>query len=153
MKSDETTNFADVTPFPNLATDWSDANPEHPSFVQVGVDDTPGNKAYLIHMEAKPGKEEALQAFMQDINTGVHQEPGTGPWFGVRYSKSTFFIVEAFPDAEARHTHDVGPGGGNFLRADELREILVAPARLYRVDVLFGKFDVMFGKPVVAAYA
>lgn len=122
--------------------------PDHPSFVQLGVDDTPGRKAYLIHMEAKPGKEEALEAFMRDINTGVNKEPGTGPWFGLRYSKSTYFIFEAFPDAEARHTHDNGPGGTNFLRTDELREILLAPARLYRVDVMFGKFNVMFGQPV-----
>lgn len=146
MTSDDTADFGEVTAFPNLASDWSGADPSHPAFVQVGVDDTPGRKAYLIHMEAKPGKEEDLQAFMRDINAGVDQEPGTGPWFGVRYSKSTFFIFEAFPDAEARHTHDQGPGGTNFLRADELRDILVAPARLYRLDVLFGKFDVMFGK-------
>ena len=151
MKNDQTKSFDEVTPFPSLASDWSDVVPDHPAFVQLGVDDTAGKKAYIIHMEAKPGKEEALQAFMHDINTGVNQEPGTGPWFGVRYSKSSFFIFEVFADAGARHTHDNGPGGRNFLRADDLREILVTPARLYHVDILFGKFDVLFGQPVAPA--
>ena len=148
MRDDATRSFEAVTAFPDLAADWSDANGEHPAYVTLGVDDTPGRKAYLIHMEAKPGKEEALQAFMRDINAGVDREPGTGPWFGLRYAKSTFLIFEAFPDADARHAHDKGPGGTNFLRSDELREMLAAPARLYRLDVLHGKFDVMFGKAV-----
>jgi hypothetical protein len=107
-------------PFPNRTPDWSQDDPAHPGYVLNGLDDTPGQKAYYIHMEAKPDKEEKLQAFLQDINTGVDKEPLTGPWFGLRYSKMTFCIFEAFPNAEARHTHDNGPGGRNFLRSELL---------------------------------
>ena len=32
-----------------------------------GLDDTPGPKAYYIHLEAKPGKKDLLQAFLRDI--------------------------------------------------------------------------------------
>jgi hypothetical protein len=66
----------------------------------------------------------------------------------VRFSETTLGVFEAFPDADARHTHDNGPGGRNFLRSDELHAMLAYPARLYRLDVLFGKFSVMFGKKI-----
>lgn len=123
--------------------------PNHPGFVVKGVDDTPGQKAYYIHLEAKPGKEDQVQQFLRDINSGVDQEPLTGPWFAVRFSQTTFGIFEAFPNAEARHTHDTGPGGQNFQRgAALLRDILAYPAQLYRLDVLHGKFNVMFGQPI-----
>jgi quinol monooxygenase YgiN len=134
--------------FPTPQPSWSQQNPEHPGFAFRGVDGSPGNKAYFIHLEAKPGKEELVQGFLKDINNGVNQEPGTGPWFGLRFSTSTFFIFEAFPDIDARHDHDNGPGGQNFLRTELLKDMLQYPAQLYRLDVLHGKFGVMLGKPV-----
>ena len=132
----------------NAITDWAQDDPAHPGYVVSGVDDTPGNKAYYIHLEAKPGREAAVQAFLKDINAGVDHEPGTGPWFALRFSQTTFGIFEAFPDAAARHTHDGGPGGRNFLRSDELQDMLAYPAHLYRLDILHGKFGVMLGRNV-----
>jgi quinol monooxygenase YgiN len=133
-------------PCPNLAQD----DPAHPGFVVTGIDDTPGRKAYYIHLESKPGRGDEVQQFLRDIHTGVEQEPLTGPWFGVRYSETTFGIFEAFPDADARHTHDNGPGGRNFLRSELLHDMLAYPAHLYRLDVLFGKFNIMFGKTITS---
>lgn len=122
----------------------------HPGFVVTGIDDTPGPKAYYIHLEAKPSKGEQVQNFLRDILEGVNKEPLTGPWFANRYSDTTFGIFEAFPDAQARHAHDAGPGGQNFLRVAELHDMLAYPARIYRLDVLFGKFDVMFGQNIAS---
>ena len=117
-----------------------------------GVDDTPGKKGYLIIMEAKPGKEAKLEQFLKDIHAGVDKEPQTGPWFGLRFSPTTFAIFEAFPHASGRHAHDEGPGGQNFFqRASELHDFLAFPAQLYRMDVLHGKFDVLFGDKVSIA--
>src|ERR1700712_199004 len=120
----------------------------HPGWVASGRDDTPGRKAYYINLEAKPGKGDQVQAFLRDILAGVEQEPGTGPWFGVRYSDTTFGIFEAFADTAGRNAHNVGPGGQNFLRAAELEEMLAYPAHVYRRDVMFGKFSVLFGKKI-----
>ncbi|KAH9899012.1 hypothetical protein F4778DRAFT_181877 [Xylariomycetidae sp. FL2044] len=138
----------DLPLFPNRNPDWSQDDPSHPGFVVHGVDDTPGQKAYFIQLEAKPGKEELVQGFLRDINNGVNQEPLTGPWFGLRYSKTTFAIFEAFPHAQGRHDHDNGPGGRNFLRVDLLRDMLAYPAQIYRLDVQHGKFGTMLGQEV-----
>ncbi|RFU78371.1 integron assette [Trichoderma arundinaceum] len=138
-------------PFPYASPDWSRDDPSHPGFLVHGPDTAGGNKAYFIHLEAKEGKEDLVAQFLQDINNGVNEEPGTGPWFGLRYSKTTFLIFEAFPDSEARHDHDAGPGGQNFLRVERLKEMLAYPANIYRLDVLHGKFGTILGKKVAPA--
>ena len=120
----------------------------HPGWVRSGQDGTPGQKAYYINLEAKPGNGDKVEAFLRDILAGVEQEPGTGPWFGTRFSDTTFGIFEAFPDVAARNAHDVGPGGQNFLRSAELEEMLAYPAHIYRLDVMFGKFNTLFGKKI-----
>ncbi|KAK3045997.1 hypothetical protein LTR09_012476 [Extremus antarcticus] len=136
------------SPFPNPKTSWSDTSDSNPTFVFTGVDNTPGRKAFFIHLEAKPGNEEQLASFLRDINDGVNKEPGTGPWFGTRFSKSTFCIFEAFPDVEARNAHVHGPGGQNFGRLEYLKDTLAYPARIHRLDVLHGKFGTMFGEKI-----
>ena len=143
--------MSNPSPGPVPSPDQSRDDPEHPGFVLHGEDNTPGHKAYYIHLEARKGQEGALEKFLADINAGVDQEPLTGPWFALRFSDTTFGIFEAFPDANARHTHDNGPGGRNFLRSDLLHEMLAYPAQLYRLDVLHGKFDVMLGQQVTPA--
>ena len=91
-----------------------------------------------------------MEQFLRDILAGVEQEPGTGPWFGCRLSDTTFGIFEAFPDSAARNAHDGGPGGRNFLRSSDLDDMLAYPAHLYRLDVMFGKYSVMFGKKITS---
>jgi len=138
------TGLHPITP----ASSWDDDDPSHPGFVLHGIDDTPGPKAYYIHLEARPGKEDLVRDFQRDILRGVRQEPGTGPWFGLRYSRTTFAVFEAFADVSGRNAHNVGPGGLNFTRKERLREMLAYPAQIYRLDVQFGKFGVILGKEV-----
>jgi hypothetical protein len=139
---------SNISPLPNERLDWAYDDPKHPGFVIHGVDDTPGRKAYFIHLEAKEGKEELVQRFLHDINDGVDQEPMTGPWFSLRFSKTTFCIFEAFPNVEGRNDHNKGPGGRNFLRADLLKDMLAYPAQIYRMDVEHGKFGVILGQKI-----
>ncbi|GAA1905371.1 putative quinol monooxygenase [Williamsia serinedens] len=79
------------------------------------------NKALLVRVEAKPGKEGAVEEFLRSALPLVEQEPGTRPWLAVRFGPSTFGIVDAFPDEDARETHLNGPIGKALgERADEL---------------------------------
>src|SRR5882724_11223201 len=117
-------SLSNLPDFLNLQPSWSQDDLSHSGFAMNGVDNTPGSKAYYIHLEAKSGKGDAVMQFLRDINNGVDQEPGTGPWFALRYSHTAFCIFQAFPDSQARHAHDVGPGGRNFLRSDLLYEML-----------------------------
>ena len=50
----------------------------HRVFVVMGIDDTPGQKAYSIHLEARSGKGDKVRtlhaAILRDINSGVHMD-------------------------------------------------------------------------------
>ncbi|KAH9208510.1 hypothetical protein DL95DRAFT_236315, partial [Leptodontidium sp. 2 PMI_412] len=107
-----------------------------------------GAKAFFLHLEAKPGKEDAVQAFLWDIHKGVDEEPLTGPWFALRYSKTSFLIFETFPDHSGRRAHAACPGGAQFMRLAEIEDFLAYPTQTYKFDVLHGKFGVMMGQPI-----
>ena len=79
--------------------------------------------ALLVRLEAKPGKEADVEAFLRDGLTLVEAEPATTAWFGIRIDRSTFGIFDAFPDEAGRSAH---------LSS----ELLARPPTIERVDVL-----------------
>jgi len=94
-------------------------------------------KALLVRLEAKPGKEDAIEEFLLSTLPLVEQEPGTKPWFAVRFGPSSFGIIDAFPDEAARETHLGGPVGKALgERADEL---FASPPQISKLDVLANK--------------
>lgn len=78
-------------------------------------------KALLVRLEARPGKEGSVEEFLLSALPLVEQEPGTKPWFAVRFGPSSFGIIDAFPDESAREAHLEGPVAQALgARADEL---------------------------------
>ena len=59
----------------------------------------------LALVEAKPGKEAEVEAFVKGGQAIVEQEPGTRVWYGFRVDGSTFGIFDAFENEEARQAH------------------------------------------------
>jgi quinol monooxygenase YgiN len=59
----------------------------------------------LALVEAKPGKEAEVEAFVKGGREIVDQEPGTRVWYGFRVNESTFGIFDAFEDEGARQAH------------------------------------------------
>ena len=111
----------------------------HRGVVVTGENRKDGPKAFYIHIEARPGKEAEVIQMLKDIYGCVLGEPATGPWFGVRYSPTTFGIFEAFSNIAGRDAHVVGGGGDIFRDNARMNDILAYPAHVYRVDVLFSK--------------
>lgn len=115
------------------------SNGQHQGVVKTGEDGEDGPKAYYIHIEARPGEEDGVVQMLSDILGCVVGEPATGPWYGIRYSKTTFGIFEAFPNIVGRDAHTVGGGGDIFRDVQRMNKILAYPAHVYRLDVLFSK--------------
>ena len=63
----------------------------------------------LVPLEAKPGKEEEVAAFLTHAAHLVKQETTTPVWFAVRLGKSSFAIFDAFRDEAGRQAHLNGP--------------------------------------------
>src|ERR1700742_3370552 len=94
-------------------------------------------KALLVKLQAKPGKEDALEEFLLSALPLVQEEPGTYPWFAVRFDATTFGIIDAFPDESARTAHLDGPVGKALgARADEL---FASAPEISSLDVLADK--------------
>ena len=103
------------------------------------LDGGDGPKAFYIHVEARPGREEQVEQTLRDILGCVEGEPATGPWYAVRYSQTTFGIFETFPDIAGRQAHVDGGGGDIFRDLERMNAILVEPAHVFRLDVLLSK--------------
>ena len=95
------------------------------------------NVALLVRLQAKPGKEEEVEKFLQDGLSVLEGELGTVAWFAVKFGPSTFGIFDAFPDDDARQAHlSGGVGTALMQKADELLSELPA---IEKVDVLAHK--------------
>ena len=63
----------------------------------------------FVRLEAKPGKEEEVAAFLKQALQMANQETTTPLWFSLRLGPSTFGVFDAFRDEPGRQTHLNGP--------------------------------------------
>jgi hypothetical protein len=67
------------------------------------------NYALFVRLEAKPGKEKALEEFLMGGLGMANKETTTPIWFALRLSSNTFGIFDAFATDQDRQTHLTGP--------------------------------------------
>jgi len=95
------------------------------------------NVALLVRLEAKPGKEGDVEAFLRGGLAVVQEEPATIAWFAIRLGPSTFGIFDAFPDDAGRQAHLSGRVAAALMaRAPEL---LSEPPVIEKIDILAAK--------------
>ncbi len=88
----------------------------------------------FARLEAKPGKEEEVAAFLMQGLQLANQETTTPLWFAVRLAPTTFAIFDAFRDEAGRQAHLAGPIAKALMaRAPDL---LASPPVIERLDVL-----------------
>jgi quinol monooxygenase YgiN len=93
--------------------------------------------ALFVTMEAKPGKEAEVEAFLRNGQPIVQDEPGTVAWFGVRMGPSTFGIFDAFPDEAGRQAHLSGRLAAALM--ERASELFASSPRIEKLDVLAAK--------------
>ena len=90
--------------------------------------------ALFARLEAKPGKENEVAAFLEQGLSLARQEATTPIWFALRLSESTFGVFDAFEDEAGREAHLHGPIAQALMaRADEL---FARPPSIERIEVL-----------------
>lgn len=65
--------------------------------------------ALFARLQAAPGKEKEVAAFLETGLGLARQEETTPIWFALRLGKSTFGIFDAFRDEKGRQAHLSGP--------------------------------------------
>ena len=93
--------------------------------------------ALLVRLEAKPGKEAAVESFLRGGLPLAQGEPATTAWFAIRLGPSTFGIFDAFPDEAGRQAHLSGPIAAALMA--QASELLAQPPVIEKVDVLAAK--------------
>jgi quinol monooxygenase YgiN len=91
----------------------------------------------FVPLEAKPGKEEEVAAFLTKAVQLVKQEATTPVWFAVRFSKSTFGIFDAFRDEAGRKAHLEGQTAAALM--SQAPNLFAAPISIEPLDVLGAK--------------
>jgi quinol monooxygenase YgiN len=95
------------------------------------------NVALLVRLEAKPGKEADVEAFLRSGLPLAEQEPATTVWFALRLGPTTFGIFDAFPDDAGRQAHLSGQIAAALMA--KASELLAEPPAIEQVDVLAAK--------------
>ena len=101
---------------------------KEPTLVAVGL---------LVTLEAKPGKEDDVAAFLKGALPLVEDEPQTTAWFAVRLASSRFAIFDAFPSEAGREAHLAGPVAAALM--EKAPGLLATDPRIETVDVLADK--------------
>jgi quinol monooxygenase YgiN len=90
-----------------------------------------------VRLEAKPGMEEQVAAFLKSAVPLVQQEPKTVAWFAIRISKSVFGIFDAFNDESGRADHLSGKVAAALM--EKAPQLLSTPPSIEKIDVLADK--------------
>jgi len=95
------------------------------------------NVALYVRLEAKPGKEKDVEAFLKGGLAVVQAEPATTAWFAIRMGQSTFGIFDAFPDEAGRQARLSGRMAAALVQ--KAADLLATPPAIEKVDVLAAK--------------
>jgi quinol monooxygenase YgiN len=91
----------------------------------------------FVRLEAKPGKEKEVAAFLKQGLQMADQEPTTLLWFALRLGPSTFAIFDAFADESGRQTHLNGPIAKALMA--HAADLLAVPPSIEKTEILGAK--------------
>ncbi len=93
--------------------------------------------ALYVRLEAKPGKENELAAFLEKGLELANRETTTPLWFALRLAPSTFAIFDAFTDESGRQAHLTGPIAKALM--ENAPDLLAMTPVIEKVEVLGAK--------------
>ena len=77
--------------------------------------------AIWAYLEAKPGKDQEVEAFLKSAQPLAEKETGTTTWFALKIGPSKYGIFDTFPDEKSREAHLTGEiAKALFAKAKEL---------------------------------
>jgi len=93
--------------------------------------------AILAILEAKPGKEQELEAFLKSAQPLAVAEPATTTWYAVKLGPARFGIFDTFPNEAGRQAHLSGPIAAALMA--KAGELLAKPPQLEMLEILASK--------------
>jgi quinol monooxygenase YgiN len=91
----------------------------------------------FVRLEAKPGKEDEVLAFLKQGLEMANQETTTPLWFALRLGPTTFAIFDSFTDESGRRAHLTGPIAEALMA--QAPTLLSSPPTIESADVIGAK--------------
>ena len=95
------------------------------------------DRGLLVMLEARPGKEDELAAFLTQAQPLAVAEPGTVTWYALKLSDTTYGIFDTFPDEDGRQAHLNGPIAAALGQAAP--DLLGKDPDIQKTDILAAK--------------
>jgi quinol monooxygenase YgiN len=89
-------------------------------------------------IQAKPGKEAEVEAFLKSAQPLAEQEEGTLTWYVVRMGPGFFGIFDTFADEAGRDAHLNGEIA-KALFSEETKALLAKDPQVHKIDVIAAK--------------
>jgi len=88
----------------------------------------------LVRLEARPGKEVDVEAFLKSAQPLALNEKGTLKWYAIKLGPRTFGIFDTFANEAGRNAHLTG----DIAKAlgERASELFAVPPQVDKVDVL-----------------
>jgi quinol monooxygenase YgiN len=93
--------------------------------------------ALYVQLEAKPGKEEEVAAFLSGARSMVVEEPDTTAWFAMRMGPRMFGIFDAFTTERGRDAHLQGKVAKQLMA--KAPQLFANQPEIQRVDIIADK--------------
>ena len=93
--------------------------------------------ALYVQLEAKPGMEKEVAAFLSSARPMVDEEPGTTAWFAVKMGPRSFGIFDAFANERGRDAHLQGKLAKQLMA--KAPQLFDNEPEIHRLDVIADK--------------
>ena len=93
--------------------------------------------ALFVRLEAKPGKEPAVEEFLHSGLALIQQERATTTWYALKLGASTYGIFDTFADDAGRQAHLSGRVAAALMASAS--ELLARPPAIEKADILAAK--------------
>jgi quinol monooxygenase YgiN len=93
--------------------------------------------ALYVQLEAKPGMEKEVAAFLSSARPMVDEEPGTTAWFAVKMGPRSFGIFDAFANERGRDAHLQGKLAKQLMA--KAPQLFANEPEIHRLDVIADK--------------
>ena len=94
-------------------------------------------KGLAVKLVAKPGKEAAVEAFLNGGLALVNGEPLTVTWYAVKFNQNTFGIFDTFAGDEGRDAHLNGKVAEALMA--NAADLLAEPPKIEKIDIIAAK--------------
>ncbi len=93
--------------------------------------------AIWVQLEARPGKEKEVEAFLKSAQPLAERESGTITWYAIKMGPGKYGIFDTFADESGRNAHLNGEiAKALFAKANEL---FAKPPEIAKPEILAAK--------------